>query len=194
MRFRGCLFKIDIFWVAGFWRIKPGCSRLLAQWLCCSGIVACNHQFIHVWVWLCICTLTLSPILSICAKNLRNKAVAHTRQRTQGTTHTKPFTSNMSIAAFIDFCRNIIQWEFELLRGIVVLLAPPCSQACPAGSRLEVRGVAAQAGLHCEPVSGRRAALALQTLIGFDTASGRWEESFSFALFFPTISKRAYFV
>lgn len=68
---------------------------------------------------------------------------------------------------------------------------PPCSQACPGGRRLEVRGVAAEARLHCEPVPGRRAALPDQTLIGFDTASRRREEAFLLLFFFPSfMSKR----
>lgn len=75
------------------------------------------------------------------------------------------------------------------------LPAAPCSQACPGGCRLEVRGVAAEAGLHCEPVPGRRAALPEQTLIGFDTASRRREEAFLLLFFFPSsISKREPFL
>lgn len=63
-------------------------------------------------------------------------------------------------------------------------MRPPCSQACPGGCRLEVRGMAAQARLHCEPVPGRRAAVPDQTLIGFDTASRRREGAFLLLFFF----------
>lgn len=73
------------------------------------------------------------------------------------------------------------------------LPAAPCSQACPGRCRLEVRGVAAEARLHCEPVPGRRAALPDQTLIGFDTASRRREEAFLLLFFSSSISKRAFF-
>lgn len=59
---------------------------------------------------------------------------------------------------------------------------------------MEVRGVAAEACLHCEPVPGRRAALPEQTLIGFDTASRRREEAFLLRFFPPSfISKRESF-
>lgn len=53
-----------------------------------------------------------------------------------------------------------------------------------------MRGVAAPARLHCEPVPGRRAALPDQTLIGFDTASRRREGAFLLLFFFSFISKR----
>lgn len=52
-----------------------------------------------------------------------------------------------------------------------------------------MRGVAAQALLHCELVPGRQAALPDQTLIGFDTASRRQEEAF-LLLFFPISKKK----
>lgn len=67
----------------------------------------------------------------------------------------------------------------------------PSLSACPGGRRLEVRGVAARARLHCGPVPGRRAALPGQTLIGFDTPSRRREGAFLLLFFFSSfISKR----
>lgn len=59
-----------------------------------------------------------------------------------------------------------------------------CFQARPGGGRLEARGEAAEAGLHCEPEPGRRAAVPEQTLIGFDTASRRREEAYLLLFFF----------
>lgn len=65
---------------------------------------------------------------------------------------------------------------------------PSAFRPCPGGGGLEVRGVAAEALLHCEPVPGRRAALPVQTLIGFDTASRRREEAFLLLFFFSLLS------
>lgn len=87
------------------------------------------------------------------------------------------------------FYENLNMWG-----ALLCLPAAPCSQACPGGCRLEVRGVAAEARLHCEPVPGRRAALPDQTLIGFDTASRRREEAFLLLFFFSSISKREPFL
>lgn len=75
MRFRGCLFKIDIFffWSGEVFKDQALLLTFISAGLHSSGIVGrCNRRAVYPCLCLAlrIYTLTLSPILSTCVENL----------------------------------------------------------------------------------------------------------------------------